>query len=126
MSDGRRRSAYYALVLRLAEGWVDKRSRLVEAMHAEGFADVDIPKATSPLHTLAAFQEPISPVYRYDRACIRRQAFPGADALAATTIKVSVPASAGRGGGQEDEAFFEALEAVLTKLAGHGFFTERI
>lgn len=115
-----RRSAYYALPIRLSPPWVACRQQLVTAIQAEGFLDIDIPQATAPLHTLPLFQDPISPVYIYDRPCMREQ-FPEADAVARSTIKVSVPAGAGPNAGEEDERFLSAFEIVVRKLESNEF-----
>jgi perosamine synthetase len=117
LSDERRISAYYALVLKLSDELVQHRDRLVAAVHAEGFIDLDVPRATSPLHTLAAFREPISPVHRYAYSPLRARTYPVADGLARSTVKLSVPAV-------DDKVaahFVAAFEAVVEKLVEHGF-----
>jgi len=116
MSDKNRTSAYYALVFRVDQEQSGvSRDLLVDAIHAEGFHDIDIPKATSPLHGLTAFTDPISPVFQYDRPSLRAPSYPLADRIAANSFKVSVPCE---GVDDEDEnRFISALGVVVGKIA---------
>jgi dTDP-4-amino-4,6-dideoxygalactose transaminase len=118
LSTPERTSAHYALLIDVDPGLVPGgRDRLVAACNAEGLEDVDIPKATSPLHTLHLFRRPISPVTTYDRACVRTT-FPVAERLAARTFKISVPC-APAGYEEEDERYLAAVQAVVGKVAAH-------
>ncbi|MFI7544705.1 DegT/DnrJ/EryC1/StrS family aminotransferase [Actinoplanes sp. NPDC049599] len=118
MSDPERVSAHYALLFDVdPELLPGGRDWLVRACNAEGIDDVDIPKATSPLHTLHLFQRPISPVTTYDRDCIRTD-FPVADALASRTFKISVPCGPS-GFEDEDERYYQAVLRTVDKLVAH-------
>lgn len=118
LSTPERTSAHYALLFDVDPDWVPGgRDRLVAACNAEGLDDVDIPKATSPLHTLHLFRHPMSPVTTYDRACVRTE-FPVAERLAARTFKISVPC-APAGFEEEDERYLAAVRAVAGKVAAH-------
>ncbi|MCP9211495.1 DegT/DnrJ/EryC1/StrS family aminotransferase [Streptomyces sp. NEAU-Y11] len=118
LSTGDRISAHYALLFEADPDVIPGgRDWLVAACNAEGLDDLDIPKATSPLHTLHLFQNPISPVTTYDRPCIRAR-FPVADRLAARTFKISVPC-APAGYEEEDEQYLTAVRAVVEKVANH-------
>lgn len=119
MSDAHRTSAYYALVFRLDGPLRGMRNQLVASMHAEGFMDIDIPKATSPLHTLHAFIEPISPVHLYEGSSLRAS-YRVADDLTSNTIKLSVPCGAGDDGEAEDQLFLNGLETVVSKIVSTG------
>ncbi|MGW0760561.1 DegT/DnrJ/EryC1/StrS family aminotransferase [Streptomyces sp. NPDC002814] len=118
LSTPERTSAHYALLFDVDPDRVPGgRDRLVAACNAEGLDDVDIPKATSPLHTLHLFRHPMSPVTTYDRACVRTE-FPVAERLAARTFKISVPC-APAGFEEEDERYLAAVRAVVGKVAAH-------
>ncbi|MER7172980.1 DegT/DnrJ/EryC1/StrS family aminotransferase [Streptomyces mesophilus] len=118
LSTPERVSAHYALLFEVDPGRLPGgRDWLVAACNAEGIGDVDIPKATSPLHTLHLFQKPLSPVTTYDRAGIR-STFPVADRLAARTFKISVPC-APAGFEEEDARYLEGVRAVTEKIADH-------
>jgi perosamine synthetase len=118
MSTPDRQSAHYALLFEVdPELLPGGRDWLVEACNAEGLDDVDIPKATSPLHTLHLFQRPLSPVTEYGRSCVRTD-FPVAERLAAGTFKVPVPC-APAGYADEDDGYLDAVRAVTDKIATH-------
>ncbi|MFD3587358.1 DegT/DnrJ/EryC1/StrS family aminotransferase [Streptomyces sp. NPDC058683] len=117
LSTTERTSAHYALLFEVDPDRVPGgRDWLVAACNAEGLDDIDVPKATSPLHTLHLFQHPISPVTTYDRPCVRT-GFPVADRLAARTFKISVPC-APVGYEEEDAQYLAAVRAVAEKIAG--------
>ncbi|WP_165945602.1 aminotransferase class I/II-fold pyridoxal phosphate-dependent enzyme [Micromonospora sp. KC606] len=110
-------SAHYALLFEVDPDVLSGgRDWLVAACNAEGLDDVDVPKATSPLHTLHLFQAPISPVTSYDRRCLRAD-YPVADRLAARTFKISVPC-APVGFEDEDERYLGAVQEVTDKIVG--------
>ncbi|MCX2926046.1 DegT/DnrJ/EryC1/StrS family aminotransferase [Streptomyces sp. NEAU-W12] len=118
LSTSERISAHYALLLEVDPDRVQGgRDWLVKACNAEGLEDIDVPKATSPLHTLHLFQNPISPVTTYDGSCIRA-GFPVADRLAARTFKISVPC-APAGFEQEDAQYLAAVKAVAEKVGDY-------
>ncbi|MFJ4689559.1 DegT/DnrJ/EryC1/StrS family aminotransferase [Streptomyces sp. NPDC088789] len=118
MSTAERTSAHYALLFDVDPEIVEGgRDWLVRACNAEGIEDVDVPKATSPLHTLEVFQHPVSPVTKYDKECIR-SSYPVADRLAARTFKISVPC-APHGHEDEDDRYLEAVRLVTEKIADH-------
>jgi dTDP-4-amino-4,6-dideoxygalactose transaminase len=118
LSTGSRVSAHYALLLDVDPDRVPGgRDWLVAACNAEGLDDVDVPKATSPLHTLHLFRQPISPVASYDRLCIR-SVYPVAERLAARTCKVSVPCGP-RGFEDEDDRYLDAVRSVTDRIAAH-------
>lgn len=106
--------AYYALTF-----LVDKkkcgisRDELVSKIQAEGFLDIDIPKATSPLHTFAAFQKPISPVIRYAVSSVRGT-YPNTRYIAEHIVKISVPVEMSRG--SRGDKFVKAFDKVWLKV----------
>ncbi|TDB82468.1 aminotransferase class I/II-fold pyridoxal phosphate-dependent enzyme [Micromonospora sp. KC721] len=111
-------SAHYALLFEVDPKVLPGgRDWLVAACNAEGLEDMDVPKATSPLHTLHLFQAPTSPVTSYDRPCVRA-AYPVAEHLAAHTFKISVPC-APRAFEDEDDRYVEAVGKVTDKIAGY-------
>jgi perosamine synthetase len=109
-----RLSSYYAFVI-----LVDKektgftRDRLWEAIRAEGFHDIDIPRSTSPLHNFAAFKEPISPVTEYKKSCIRGS-YENADMIASQAIKISVPVETGEN--SQGKEFVDSFATVWFKV----------
>ncbi|UWZ39315.1 DegT/DnrJ/EryC1/StrS family aminotransferase [Dactylosporangium roseum] len=118
MSTPERISAHYALLFEVDPGQVPGgRDWLVAACNAEGLTDVDVPKATSPLHTLHLFQHPMSPVTTYDRACVRSD-YPVAERLAARTFKIPVPCGP-RGFEDEDDRYLDAVRKVTDRIAAY-------
>ncbi len=93
------------------------REQLVDAMHAEGFSDIDIPRSTSPLHNFAAFKEPLSPVTKYHNSCVSGR-YPVAEKISSQIVKMSVPfeASEDPRGVRFIECFEKALFKILSKL----------
>lgn len=109
-----RTAAYYALVFLVDPGVAGfTRDELVAAIQAEGFKDIDVPKATSPLHTFAAFQEPISPVISYEGSSLRGP-YPNAEKIAAQSVKISVPVEVESG--SRGDLFITAFETVWNKV----------
>ena len=107
-------NAYYALIFTLDEKVCGfNREELVSAINAEGFLDLDIPKSTSPLHTFAIFQKPISPVTAYNQPCIRGS-YPNSDFIAKRAVKISVPVEV-EAGSRGDE-FIKNFKLVWDKV----------
>jgi dTDP-4-amino-4,6-dideoxygalactose transaminase len=109
-----RTSSYYAFVILVNKKTAGfTREQLYDAICAEGFRDIDIPRSTSPLHNFAAFQTPSSPVINYINNGIRGP-YPIADKIASQAIKISVPVETEKK--SRGTKFIDSFEKVWFKV----------
>ena len=85
--------SWYAFVMQYVE---DKGNgvtveKFVEALHAEGLSEVDIPGSTGPIHNLPLFVSPEQPFPRlYQKGSSATSAFPVAERFYNSAIKSPV------------------------------------
>lgn len=87
---GHSRDSYYSFVMLLDENLSMTPTALVSELSRGGFTFADVPRGIRPLHEFPLFRSPISPVFDYDRPCLRTN-YPNASALGARSIKCPVP-----------------------------------
>jgi len=110
--------AYYAFTFLVDEEKLGcSREQLVNAIIAEGFEDIDIPKAMSPLHTFALFNKPTSPVIEYSDSCVRGE-YKNSEMIAKRIVKLSVPVE--YEAGSRGDIFIDKFKQVWNKVFENG------
>ncbi|MFF4403407.1 DegT/DnrJ/EryC1/StrS family aminotransferase [Streptomyces sp. NPDC001262] len=110
------RPSWYALPLRYDPAELGGLSldRFLDALHAEGATETDVPGSTCPLHTHSLFQAPgaLLPGYA-DREAPAADGFPAAEYVHATTLKLPVWHR------EDDVRLADAYTEAIAKVADH-------
>ncbi len=92
------------------------RDDLLRTLHRRGYGEITTCDAMRPLHTYPIFASPRSPVTTYAASCIRSEPRV-AEQLAATSLRIAVPATDGPVGRTfTDTAIDEMTDALATVL----------
>ncbi|WP_026402967.1 hypothetical protein [Actinomadura rifamycini] len=92
------------------------RDDLLHTLRQYGYGEITTCDAMRPLHTYPVFAAPRSPVTTYRTSCIRCEPHV-AEHLAATSLRIHVPADDGPEGRAYIDAAIDTLDRVLNSLS---------
>ncbi len=106
--------SYYSFVMLVDESKTEMTPKsIVTNLAYNGFGFADVPIATRPLHEFPLFMNPVSPVVKYDRSCVRGR-YPHASQLSRQTFKIPVPHVDGDVADLYCESFNTSIQKVMT------------